>query len=91
MAQQVKNLALLLLWLWLQLWYGFHLWPGNFRMLWVRPKKISMDYTSFQVIMKYWLYSLCNEVCPCSLFILYLVVYTSPTSILPLPTVSLHG
>ena len=29
----VKDLALSLL------WYGFHLWPGNFRMLWVWPKK----------------------------------------------------
>ena len=27
MAQQVKDLVLSLLWLWLQLWLGFHLWP----------------------------------------------------------------
>ena len=36
-AQQVKDPALLLLWLWLQL--GFDPWPGNFYMLWAQPKK----------------------------------------------------
>ena len=29
-AQRVKDLALSLLWFWLQLWYGFDPWPGNF-------------------------------------------------------------
>ena len=29
MAQQVKDLALSLLWLWFQLWYGFEPWPRN--------------------------------------------------------------
>ena len=32
-AQQVKDQALLLLWLWLLLQLGFDLWPGNFYML----------------------------------------------------------
>ena len=38
-AQQIKDLALSLLWLWLQLWYRFDPWPGNFLMLWTQPKK----------------------------------------------------
>ena len=38
-AQQVKDLALLLLWLWLLLWCRFDPWPGNLCMLWVWPKK----------------------------------------------------
>ena len=33
MAQGIKDLALLLL------WHGFNLWPGNFHMPWVWPKK----------------------------------------------------
>jgi len=32
-VQRVKDLAFLLLWLWLQLWCRFDLWPGNFCML----------------------------------------------------------
>ena len=31
MLQQVKDPALLLLWLWLQLWCRFRTWPRNFR------------------------------------------------------------
>ena len=31
-TQWVKDLALFLLWLWLQLWQGFHPWPRNFHM-----------------------------------------------------------
>lgn len=38
MAQQVKNTALSMKWFWLLLWLGFDPWPGNFHMLWVRPK-----------------------------------------------------
>ena len=30
MAQQLKDSALSLLWLWLQLWYRFNPWPWNF-------------------------------------------------------------
>lgn len=33
MAQQVKNLALSLLWLGLLLWCGFHPWPRNVHVL----------------------------------------------------------
>ena len=32
MAQQVKELALSLLWTCLQLWHGFDPWPKNFQM-----------------------------------------------------------
>ena len=39
MAQQVKDQALLLLWLGSLLWYGFNPWPGNFHMPWAQPKK----------------------------------------------------
>lgn len=38
MAQQVKDLALSLLWPWLLLERGFHAWPGNFHMLRVQLK-----------------------------------------------------
>ena len=38
MVQWVKDPALSLLWLWLQLWRGFNSWPGNFRILQVWPK-----------------------------------------------------
>ena len=38
-AQQVKDLALSLLWYWLLLWYGFDPWPGNFHMPHVHPNK----------------------------------------------------
>ena len=37
-AQWIKDLMLLWLWCGLQMWLGFDLWPGNFYMLWVRPK-----------------------------------------------------
>ena len=37
-AQQVKDLALSLLSLWLLLWYRFYPWPGNFCMLRAQPK-----------------------------------------------------
>ena len=39
MAQQVKDLALSLLWLWLPLWHRFNPWARNFCMPWARPKK----------------------------------------------------
>ena len=39
MAQQVKELALTLLWLWLQLWCRFSPWPRNCHMLQVWPEK----------------------------------------------------
>ena len=39
MAQRVKDLALSLPWLWLQLWCGVSLWPGNVHLLQVWPKK----------------------------------------------------
>ena len=39
MTQQVKDLALLLLWLWLQLWQGFSPRSRNFHMPKVWPKK----------------------------------------------------
>lgn len=45
MTQQVKDLALALLWLRALLWLGallgpgFYPWPGNFRMLWAWPKE----------------------------------------------------
>ena len=39
-AQWVKDLALSLLWLWLQLWHRFHPWPGNFHLPQVWPEKI---------------------------------------------------
>ena len=44
-------------------------------------------YSPFIVIIKYWLYSLCCTIYPCSLFILYRVVCGSLdlTPILPLP------
>lgn len=40
MAQQVKDLVLSLLWLWLQLWYGFDPWPRNFSKPQEQPNKI---------------------------------------------------
>ena len=39
MGQQVKDLALSLLWLCLQLWRGFDPWPGHVHMTQARPKK----------------------------------------------------
>ena len=39
MAQQVKNLALSLQWLWLLLWHRFNPWPRNFLLLQMWPKK----------------------------------------------------
>ena len=41
MAQQVKDLALVLskLWLGLLLWHGFNSWPWDFCTLQVQPKK----------------------------------------------------
>ena len=38
-AQQVKDLALLLLWLGSLLWHKFNHWPQNFCMLRVQQKK----------------------------------------------------
>ena len=38
MAQWVEDQALLLPWLWLQLWHGFNPWTGNFCLPWVWPK-----------------------------------------------------
>ena len=38
-AQWIKDLSFLLLWLWLLLWCGFNPWPGNFCMLWAQLKK----------------------------------------------------
>ena len=38
MSQQVKDLALSLLWLWLLLKRGFNPWPGNFWRLWIQLK-----------------------------------------------------
>ena len=32
-AQRIKDLALSLLWLWLQLWRGSIPWPGDFHVL----------------------------------------------------------
>ena len=43
-VQQVKDLALSLLWLWLQLWHVFDLWPRNFHMLQAWPKIKKMRY-----------------------------------------------
>ena len=39
MVQQVKDLALSLLWLGLLLWHGFDPWPRSFYMLKAWPKK----------------------------------------------------
>ena len=39
MAQQVKDLALSLLWLGSWLWCGFYPLPGNFCILWGWPQK----------------------------------------------------
>ena len=39
MTQQVKDLELSLLWLWLLLWRGFDPWLGNFHMLRTQKKK----------------------------------------------------
>ena len=53
MAQQVKDLALSLLCLWLQLCLGFDPWPGNFHMAWgvTKNKQIKkIKYKSIQAI-----------------------------------------
>ena len=39
MVQQVKDLALPLPQLEPLLWFGFHPWPGDFHLPWVRPKE----------------------------------------------------
>ena len=39
MAEQVKDLGLSVLWLWLLLWHRFDPWPGNFCMPQVQPKE----------------------------------------------------
>ena len=36
-AQQIKDLVLLLLWLGLLLWYWFSPWPSNFYIPWASP------------------------------------------------------
>ena len=38
-AQHVKDLVVLLLWLRLLLWRGFDPWPENFHMTWVQEKE----------------------------------------------------
>ena len=38
-AQWVKDPALSLLWLWLQLWHGFDPWPRNFCMPQAQPER----------------------------------------------------
>ena len=47
MAQQVKDLVVSLLWLWLLLWYGFNLWPKSLHMLQVQPKIIFFSFFFF--------------------------------------------
>ena len=51
-----------------------------------------INYSTFKVIIKHWLYSLCCTIYPCYLFILYVVVCTSssPAAILSLPLPSPH-
>ena len=49
MAQQVKDLALSLLWLWLLLWCMFDHQPGNICMLRAHPKK-KKPLTKFQLV-----------------------------------------
>ena len=44
MPQQVKDLALSLLWLWLQLWHRLHPWPGNFHRPQTQPKKKKKEF-----------------------------------------------
>ena len=41
-TQQVKDLVVLLLWLWLLLWSGFKSWPGNFLMPWTQLKTMAV-------------------------------------------------
>ena len=43
-AQRVKDLVLLLLWLRSLLWHGFDLWPSNFHMLLAQPKNMYVYY-----------------------------------------------
>ena len=38
-GKRVKDPALSLQWLGSLLWHGFSPWPGNFHMVWARPKK----------------------------------------------------
>ena len=45
MAQWIKDLALSLLWLWLQLWHGFGPWTGNFGMPQAQPKNMNKMYS----------------------------------------------
>ena len=48
MAHQVKDPALSLLWLRLQLWCGFNPWPRNFCMPWVSLKRKEKKNTALE-------------------------------------------
>ena len=47
MVQQVKDLVLSLLWLWVLLWHEFDPWPGNFHRPWAGPKNHNEMKQSF--------------------------------------------
>ena len=47
-AQQVKDLVVSPLWLWLQLWYGFAPWPGNFH---VPQKRLKRKYVTLIAVL----------------------------------------
>ena len=54
MAQWVTDLALSLLWLWLQLWCGFDLWTKNFHMPWAKPFKITHSHSKPRIYREVW-------------------------------------
>ena len=78
---KVKVKSLSRVWLFATLWTAAYQAPPSMGFS-------RQEYWSGRVVVKYWLYSLCCTVHPCSLFTLYIVVCASysfsPT--LPLPT-----
>ena len=48
LVQQVKHVALSLLWLWSLLGCGFDLWPRNFHMLWVQSNKTKQNFKTLK-------------------------------------------
>ena len=48
-VQWVKDLAVSLLWLWLQLWCGFDPWPRNLHMLEVWKKNYLESFLKMQI------------------------------------------
>ena len=50
MAQRVKDLVVVLQWLWVTVWPEYDPWPRNFHMPWARPKHKMTKKRKFSVL-----------------------------------------